>query len=52
MSTARSATRVQRDHRCEQVSGWLDEQPEPGVIRWTLPAHAHHHAHHLGHLAS
>jgi hypothetical protein len=25
-------------HRCKQAPGWLVEQPEPGVFRWTLPS--------------
>jgi Domain of unknown function (DUF222) len=29
--------KCRRHHRCKQAPGWLVEQPEPGVIRWTLP---------------
>ncbi len=27
-----------RHHRCKQSPGWHLEQPEPGVMRWTLPS--------------
>ncbi len=27
-----------RHHRCKQAPGWKLEQPEPGVMRWTLPS--------------
>ena len=27
-----------RHHRCKQAVGWTLEQPEPGVMRWTLPS--------------
>ena len=30
--------KCRRHHRCKQAPGWLVEQPEPGVIRWTLPS--------------
>jgi Domain of unknown function (DUF222) len=29
--------KCRRHHRCKQAPGWHVEQPEPGVIRWTLP---------------
>ena len=29
--------KCRRHHRCKQAPGWLVEQPEPGIIRWTLP---------------
>jgi hypothetical protein len=29
--------KCRRHHRCKQAPGWLVEQSEPGVIRWTLP---------------
>ena len=29
--------KCRRHHRCKQAPGWRVEQPEPGVIRWTLP---------------
>jgi hypothetical protein len=27
-----------RHHRCKQAPGWKLEQPEPGLMRWTLPS--------------
>jgi hypothetical protein len=30
--------KCRRHHKAEQASGWKVEQPEPGVIRWTLPS--------------
>jgi hypothetical protein len=30
--------KCRRHHRCKQAPGWRVEQPEPGVIRWTLPS--------------
>ncbi len=30
--------KCRRHHRCKQAPGWHVEQPEPGVIRWTLPS--------------
>jgi hypothetical protein len=30
--------KCRRHHRCKQAPGWKVEQPEPGVIRWTLPS--------------
>jgi Domain of unknown function (DUF222) len=30
--------KCRRHHRCKQAPGWNVEQPEPGVIRWTLPS--------------
>ncbi len=32
------APKCRRHHRCKQASGWKTEQPEPGVLRWTLPS--------------
>jgi hypothetical protein len=29
--------KCRRHHRCKQAPGWNVEQPEPGLIRWTLP---------------
>jgi hypothetical protein len=29
--------KCRRHHRCKQAPGWHVEQPEPGVVRWTLP---------------
>jgi hypothetical protein len=29
--------KCRRHHRAKQAPGWRVEQPEPGVIRWTLP---------------
>jgi hypothetical protein len=29
--------KCRRHHRCKQAPGWQAEQPEPGVVRWTLP---------------
>jgi hypothetical protein len=29
--------KCRRHHRCKQAPGWQVEQPEPGVVRWTLP---------------
>ena len=29
--------KCRRHHRCKQGPGWHVEQPEPGVVRWTLP---------------
>jgi len=26
-----------RHHRAKQTDGWTLEQPEPGILRWTLP---------------
>jgi Domain of unknown function (DUF222) len=30
--------KCRRHHRCKQAPGWHVEQPEPGVVRWTLPS--------------
>ena len=30
--------KCRRHHRCKQAPGWNVEQPEPGVVRWTLPS--------------
>ena len=30
--------KCRRHHRAKQAAGWKVEQPEPGVIRWTLPS--------------
>jgi hypothetical protein len=30
--------KCRRHHRCKQAPGWNVVQPEPGVIRWTLPS--------------
>jgi Domain of unknown function (DUF222) len=30
--------KCRRHHRCKQAPGWRVEQPEPGVVRWTLPS--------------
>jgi hypothetical protein len=27
-----------RHHRCKQAPGWQVQQPEPGIMRWTLPS--------------
>jgi hypothetical protein len=27
-----------RHHRCKQAPGWHVQQPEPGIMRWTLPS--------------
>jgi hypothetical protein len=27
-----------RHHRCKQAPGWKLEQPQPGIMRWTLPS--------------
>jgi hypothetical protein len=32
------APKCRRHHRCKQAPGWNVEQPEPGVIRWTVPS--------------
>jgi hypothetical protein len=32
------APKCRRHHRCKQASGWKVEQPEPGVLRWTVPS--------------
>ena len=32
------APKCRRHHRCKQAPGWRVEQPEPGVMRWTLPS--------------
>jgi hypothetical protein len=29
--------KCRRHHRAKQARGWRVEQPEPGVVRWTLP---------------
>ena len=29
--------KCRRHHRAKQAPGWRVEQPEPGIIRWTLP---------------
>jgi hypothetical protein len=29
--------KCRRHHRCKQAPGWQVEQPEPGIVRWTLP---------------
>jgi hypothetical protein len=31
-----------RHHRSKQAPGWRAEQPEPGVMRWTLPSGRRH----------
>ena len=30
--------KCRRHHKAKQAPGWKVEQPEPGVIRWTLPS--------------
>jgi hypothetical protein len=30
--------KCRRHHKCKQAPGWKVEQPEPGIIRWTLPS--------------
>jgi hypothetical protein len=30
--------KCRRHHKAKQTPGWTVEQPEPGVIRWTLPS--------------
>ena len=30
--------KCRRHHRCKQAPGWRVEQPQPGLIRWTLPS--------------
>jgi hypothetical protein len=30
--------KCRRHHKAKQTPGWKVEQPEPGVIRWTLPS--------------
>jgi hypothetical protein len=30
--------KCRRHHKAKQSPGWIVEQPEPGVIRWTLPS--------------
>ena len=32
------APKCRRHHRCKQATGWKVEQPEPGVLRWTVPS--------------
>jgi hypothetical protein len=32
------APKCRRHHRCKQAAGWTVEQPEPGVLRWTVPS--------------
>lgn len=32
------APKCRRHHKCKQAPGWSVEQPEPGVMRWTLPS--------------
>jgi hypothetical protein len=32
------APKCRRHHRCKQAPGWSVEQPEPGVMRWTVPS--------------
>jgi len=32
------APKCRRHHRCKQAPGWKVEQPEPGIIRWTVPS--------------
>jgi hypothetical protein len=32
------APKCRRHHKCKQAPGWRLEQPEPGVMRWTLPS--------------
>jgi hypothetical protein len=32
------APKCRRHHRCKQAAGWTVEQPEPGVVRWTVPS--------------
>jgi hypothetical protein len=34
--------KCRRHHRCKQAPGWQVEQPEPGIIRWTLPSGRSH----------
>ena len=45
--------KCRRHHRYKQAPGWQVEQPEPGIVRWTLPnARTHHQAHRLRPLTS
>jgi hypothetical protein len=30
--------KCRRHHRCKQSPGWKLQQPEPGIMRWTLPS--------------
>ena len=30
--------KCRRHHRCKQAPGWKLQQPEPGIMRWTLPS--------------
>jgi hypothetical protein len=32
------APKCRRHHRCKQATGWKVEQPEPGIVRWTVPS--------------
>jgi hypothetical protein len=32
------APKCRRHHRCKQAAGWSVEQPEPGVMHWTVPS--------------
>jgi hypothetical protein len=32
------APKCRRHHRCKQAPGWSVRQPEPGVLRWTVPS--------------
>ena len=32
------APKCRHHHRCKQAVGWSVEQPEPGVLRWTVPS--------------
>jgi hypothetical protein len=32
------APKCRRHHQCKQAPGWNVEQPEPGVVRWTVPS--------------
>ncbi|WP_187366221.1 HNH endonuclease signature motif containing protein [Trebonia kvetii] len=36
------APKCRRHHRCKQAPGWRVEQPEPGIMRWTLPSGRRH----------
>jgi hypothetical protein len=32
------APKCRRHHRSKQATGWQVEQPEPGILRWTVPS--------------
>jgi hypothetical protein len=32
------APKCRRHHRCKQAAGWKVEQPDPGILRWTVPS--------------